>query len=387
MTFRLPYIDARMLFGALVMLAALPMSAALAQGVAPPPGPGMPSAPAANPVCQRLEAQLVSIDRANGEQGRAEQMRRYEEAAAKQQGELDRTTMSARRNGCEGGGFFSLFSGQSAQCGPINTQLQQMRGNLDQIMRQIEQLRAASGGSGQDAQRRSVLVALAQNNCGAQYAAAIRNAQPQQQSGGFLGALFGGNNPQQQQPMDPGAFPEYGAAGGTFRTMCVRTCDGFYFPVSFATSPARFADDERTCKAQCPASEAVLYTFRNPGEDMNQAVSASSGQPYTALPAAFRYRQEFNPSCSCKATGQTWADALKNIDDRAAASQQGDIIVTDERAKQMSAPPKGRPVNANPKGTPAPAPAVSSTPATAPADANRPIRSVGPTFIPQPKAN
>jgi hypothetical protein len=130
----------------------------------------------------------------------------------------------------------------------------------------------------------------------------------------------------------------------------------------------------------------VLYTFRNPGEDMNQAVSASSGQPYTALPAAFRYRQEFNPSCSCKATGQTWADALKHIDDRA-ASQQGDIIVTDERAKQLSAPPKGRPVNANPKGTPGAAPAVSSAPAPAQPDANRPIRSVGPTFIPQPKAN
>lgn len=383
MNLRLPQIGSRMLFAALAMLAALPVSGALAQGLPPPPGPGMPAGSAVNPVCQRLEAQLVSIDRASGDQGRAEQMRRYEEAAARQQGELDRTQMAARRNGCEGGGFFSLFSGQSAQCGPINNQIQQMRGNLDTIMRQLEQLRAASAGSGQDAQRRSVLVALAQNNCGAQYAAALRNAQPQQQPGGFLGALFGGNAP--QQPMDPGAFPEYGAAGGTFRTMCVRTCDGFYFPISFATTPARFADDERACKSQCPASEAVLYTFRNPGEDMNMAVSASSGQPYTALPTAFRYRQEFNPSCSCKAAGQTWADALKHIDDRAAASQQGDIIVTDERAKQMNAPPKGRPVNAGPKGAPAPAPAVSSTPASP--DANRPIRSVGPTFIPQPKAN
>lgn len=381
MNFRLPHIESRTLLGALFALTLLPVSAS-AQGFPPsPPGPGMSTGPAVNPVCQRLEAQLVSIDRASGDQARAEQMRRYEDAATKQQAELDRTQMQARRNGCEGGGFFSLFSGQSAQCGPINNQIQQMRGNLDTIMRQLEQLRAQSAGSPQDAQRRSVLVALAQNNCGAQYAAAVRNAQPQQQPGGFLGALFGGNNP--QQPMDPGAFPEYGAAGGTFRTMCVRTCDGFYFPISFATTPARFADDERACKSQCPASEAVLYTFRNPGEDMNHAVSASSGQPYTALPAAFKYRQEFNPSCSCKATGQTWADALKHIDDRA-ASQQGDIIVTDERAKQLNAPPKGRPVNANPKG--APAPAAATTAPTQP-DGNRPIRSVGPTFIPQAKTN
>ena len=70
---------------------------------------------------------------------------------------------------------------------------------------------------------------------------------------------------------------------------------------------------------------------------MNQAVSIS-GQPYSSLPNAFKYRTEFNPSCSCKAAGQTWSDALKSIDDKAAAEQQGDIIVTEESAKKMSQP-------------------------------------------------
>src|SRR6202020_3398955 len=106
----------------------------------------------------------------------------------------------------------------------------------------------------------------------------------------------------------------------------------------FATVPGRFPDDEKTCKALCPATEANLYAYRNPGEDMNQAVSIS-GQPYTASPNAFHYRQEFNPSCSCKAPGQSWADALKSIDDTAAAQQQGDIIVTEESAKKMSRAP------------------------------------------------
>src|SRR6202022_2893468 len=99
----------------------------------------------------------------------------------------------------------------------------------------------------------------------------------------------------------------------------------------------RFPDDEKTCKALCPATEATLFSYRNPGEDMNQAVS-SNGQPYSALPNAFRFRQEFNPSCSCQAPGQTWSDALKSIDDKAAAEQQGDIIVTEESAKKMSRP-------------------------------------------------
>ena len=127
---------------------------------------------------------------------------------------------------------------------------------------------------------------------------------------------------------------DLGPQSGTFRTVCVRTCDGAYFPVSFATVQARFADDERTCKALCPAAEANLFAYRNPGEDINQAVSIN-GQPYTSLPNAFKYRTEFNPSCACKAAGQTWSDALKSVDDKAAVEQQGDIIVTEESAKKM----------------------------------------------------
>src|ERR1700751_2507913 len=259
-----------------------------------------------------------------------------------------------------------------------------MRGNLDQITTSLEQLRGGLGGADRENQRRSVITALAQNNCGPQYAAAAR--EQSQGPGGFLGGLFGNNN---ATPV-PGA--DLGAASGTYRTVCVRTCDGAYFPVSFATVPARFPDDERTCKALCPATEATLFTYRNPGEDINQAVSIN-GQNYSALPNAFRFRTEFSPTCSCKAPGQTWADALKSIDDKAAAEQQGDIIVTEESAKKMSRPiAKSTPVQGKkgstaavpaPDPAPTPAPAASTAAATSRATPdNKTIRSVGPTFIP-----
>src|SRR6202000_3207514 len=159
--------------------------------------------------------------------------------------------------------------------------------------------------------------------------------------------------------------PDAGAPSGTYRTVCVRSCDGGYFPVSFATTPARFPDDEKTCKALCPATEASLYAYRNPGEDMNQAVSIS-GQPYSASPNAFKFRQEFNPTCSCKAAGQSWADALKAVDDKAAAEQQGDIIVTEEGAKKMSRPQQGKTPPPGKKGTVANAPAPDPAPQTPP---------------------
>jgi hypothetical protein len=358
-------------------------------GAVPPPPPSPPQQGAqqgatGNPMCQRLEVQLATIDRGtgSGDPAKDEQIRRYQEAQSQQQAQLDRVISQAKRMGCESSGFFSLFNGQSAQCGPVNNQIQQMRSNLDQITTSLERLRTGGlGGADRENQRRSVLTALAQNNCGPQYAAAAR----EQSQGGFLGGLFGNNT------IAPPAG-DLGPAAGTFRTVCVRTCDGAYFPVSFATVPGRFPDDDKTCKQLCPAAEATLYSYRNPGEDMNQAVSIN-GQPYSALPNAFKFRSEFNPSCSCKAAGQTWSDALKSVDDKAAVEQQGDIIVTEESAKKMQQQKmqqgKGAPPGAK-KGAPAPAttastPPAAATPASPPADAaakDKPIRSVGPQFLP-----
>src|ERR1700674_1551131 len=373
---------------AMLLGIALPCTSAFAQmnpGASPPPPPQQqqqqpPQQQGAqgNPICIRLEGQLATIDRGggSGDPAKDDQIRRYQDAATKQQSELDRVTSQAKRMGCDSSGFFSLFSGQSAQCGPVNNQIQQMRANLDQITTSLERLRGGMGGSDRDNQRRSVLLALAQNNCGPQYANAARGP------GNFLENLFGNNN---NNPGPPGA--DLGPQSGTFRTVCVRTCDGGYFPISFATVPARFPDDEKTCKSLCPAAEATLFTYRNPGEDINQAVSIN-GQPYSSSPNAFRYRQEFNPTCACKAAGQTWSDALKSIDDKAEAEQQGDIIVTEESAKKMARPPtKGAATKKGATTATAPAaPAPEASPPTADstgaAPDNKPIRSVGPTFIP-----
>src|SRR6187402_3782301 len=152
----------------------------------------------ANPICIRLEGQLATIDRGagTGDPAKDEQIRRYQEAQAKQQAELDRVTLQAKRTGCESSGFFSLFNGRSAQCGPVNNQIQQMRANLEQITTSLERLRGGGfGGAERENQRRSVLAALAQNNCGPQYANAARGG------GNFLDNLFGNNN----GPGAPGA--------------------------------------------------------------------------------------------------------------------------------------------------------------------------------------
>ncbi len=346
-------------------IAALALTASMlhvaAQGL-PPPGV------ARDPNCVRLESQLAALDRGTFDPAHDEQIRRYENAANNQQFELDRTVAHARRIGCRGSGFFSLFSGQPAQCGQLNARIQQMRGNLDHMLSDLQQLR--SGSADRAGQRRALQLALAQNNCGPQYSAALQNSQPPT----LFDALFG-----------PGSV--LGAVRSdqstTFRTLCVRTCDGYYFPISYSTAQNHFAEDEQTCQRMCPAAEVILFTHRNPGEDVAQAVSLS-GQPYSELPNAFRYRKELNAACSCRAPGQSWAEALTRGGDQ--TIQGGDIVVTEERAKLLSQPRRnaqGKPIkpDARAKTNTAAAAAPSADKGATP-PGKRKVRTVGPIFYP-----
>jgi hypothetical protein len=324
-----------------------------------------------NPVCQRLEAQLASLDRGNSDPARAQQIRGAEDAVNRQQFEVDRLVAQYRRIGCESSGFFSIFSNQPAQCGGLGRQIDQQRFALERLQNQLEQL---NGGTTQRAaQRQSLLIALADNGCGAQY----RSAALAGQQGGFFDRLFGGNS-------GPFSAPT-GQMGGTFRTICVRTCDGYYFPISFATSSDRFRDDEQSCQRMCPAAEVSLYTYHNPGEEVTQAVSLN-GRLYTELPTAFSYRKAFNPACSCRKPGESWAEALKAIGPDETVAP-GDVIVTEQNAKRLSQPrigADGKPIRPDPRAkttvAPEPTPVAETPGETDPI--KRTVRPVGPTFLP-----
>jgi len=338
----------------------------------PMPNQGASSAPPANastssnPICARLEGQLATFDQTSGSQSRAQQISSAQDAIAKQQADLDRAVTQAHKAGCAGEGFFAVFSALVPQCGPITSQIQQMRGDLDRMTTDLQKLQ--SGSDDQSGQRRALIGQLAQNNCGAQYTAAA-NAQGGPQ--GFFDALFGGGT-------ILNATGD-GAPNGTFHTVCVRTCDGFYFPISYSTEPTHFAEDMQTCQRECPAAEVSLYSFRNPGEGMDQAVS-STGQLYTALPNAYRYRTALTQSCSCRRPGQSWQDALKNADDSSTLAN-GDIVVTDQNAKALSQAPKTPGKPGSPAASTAPANSTA-TPASAPADgAKRAVRMVGPPYL------
>lgn len=98
-----------------------------------------------------------------------------------------------------------------------------------------------------------------------------------------------------------------GFANRTFRTVCVRLCDGYYFPVGFSATPDQFGNHEARCRSSC-GSPARLFVYPNPGGNPAQ-MRDLAGNPYLELETAFRFHTGFDSSCSCQP--QPWSLAAR----------------------------------------------------------------------------
>ncbi len=85
----------------------------------------------------------------------------------------------------------------------------------------------------------------------------------------------------------------------TYRTMCVRTCDGYFFPVSFATRKDRLRKDASICQSSC-GSSVRLYYYPNPGGEIADMVSYRGERKYKDLKNAFLFKKQFVGECRCR---------------------------------------------------------------------------------------
>lgn len=74
--------------------------------------------------------------------------------------------------------------------------------------------------------------------------------------------------------------------------VCVRTCDGFFFP-----APDGMRSSEESCSRACPDAQTSLYRMRS--DNIADALAIADRRPYSALPTALAYTRARNPSCSC----------------------------------------------------------------------------------------
>lgn len=264
--------------------------------------------------CRSIEAQLASG-------GGKSSNRKFSAAAEKQRREISilRRQMSAA--GC---GLFNA----SPRCASLSRLASRMNSNLSKLS-------AKAGGGGRS--RAQLLAALDANDCRRSRKPAVREAKPaaRESSPGILARLFG--EPERRSAPrealgywsddkksdgariikrktesrdDKGSRDRIastptisdGLAPGTMRTFCVRTCDGYYFPMSPASTKDDMARDEKNCQAACPGAETALYYHEDGQEDAEAMISRASGKPYDKLKTAFVYREAStlkSPQCTC----------------------------------------------------------------------------------------
>jgi hypothetical protein len=271
---------------------------------------------------QQLSADCERLRVAIADSSRADSGAQYQAAADRQRAELDRTVSYAKSIGCDRRQFLFFGAAPPPQCGEINAQVSRMRANLDEL-----QQRAGGGPGG-----RGELIARFNAQC------TTAQQQPQQPAN-FLDAIFGTiarqPNDVQTLPLNPDQTDSNAAQAGS-KAVCVRTCDGAFFPVSYSASQGRLGGLDDMCHALCPNADVSLYTYPPSGQ-IEQAVSIN-GAKYMDLPGALKYRTSIDPTCTCKRKGESWAEALAGAETKLGRESKGDVFVTPEKSIELSRP-------------------------------------------------
>jgi len=286
--------------------------------------------------CPRLAAQISAANDKNTKMANS-----YAAAIAKIRDELDRTIQSARSLGCDQNRFFPFNSG-SAQCPGLNGRIQQLQSTIAQYQ--------SANDAGGNSTLRQQLIASYNYYCRG-------GGQTAEQKPGFFEQLFGALMPNANPPPSLSQQPEDTSRGvgeepskphGGSQVVCVRSCDGGFFPLSLSAQNSDPGQLANLCQALCPNAEVSVYT-RSPNREISSAVSIEGEVPYSEMPNALKFQKIFDPACTCKPPGKSWAEALAGAEEVLGRARKGDIMVTPEssaeRAKPKSDPPPSSPAN------------------------------------------
>jgi len=307
-------------------------------------------AAAQSPACDQYRAELSALSRGNPQAvGQASQIR----------GEIIQLQAQRSRFGCDRG--FLFFGDRPPQCSQIDARLRALQGAY---------ANAQSQAQGNPARRQALMAAIAR------YCSPGGQREPN-----FFERLFGGGQaappPPDQQQYEMNTHrqatensPRYGGS----RVVCVRACDGYFFPLP----SNRREGAEDMCQALCPNTQTLVYFMS--GDGVIERAGNREGKPYTELPNAGKYKKSFDPACTCRKADESWATALQPAENML-KSGRGDMIVTEEKSEELSRP---KAVAASRKPEPAPAPEADEEapvdPSTLPTASNE-SSGIGPQTI------
>ena len=294
---------------------------------------------AQSPYCDSIRTELSRINGGAGASiGSATQ-----DTVRALQSDLSRTTEYYKSLSCDAPQKkFFFFNDTPRQCPDLQRQIKELQNNITAIQNE-----ASRNADPAVESRRASLQAALETNC--------RTGQPrsaQNNRGSLLELLFGDNsksmfdNEMPDEPLANGLPTDEKGYG--YRTICVRSCDGFYFPISNNASQRRLNLDADLCHSSCPNAETALYLVPI-GQDAEMAVSVEGRTPYPTTPNAFKYRRGVDPSCSCRKQGQSWSEALAEAERLLVQNGRSDGPISEQRAFELSRArsdaPKGKAID------------------------------------------
>ena len=259
----------------------------------------------ASTVCERLNARLSNLPKIVASNAN---LRDYTGAIARQNLDLRKARSDRRRLGCSSGSVIIVGDPNEEICADLDSEISQMEIKLETLKARRENL--VTGGDSEISRRR-ILTALYVNRCFEEQDETVAADDEPEMHRNILEDLppISESDPPLRGSADVSDFTHSGGDyDGSLRTLCVRTCDGAFFPISSRATPADFQRDAEACQRRCPGAETALYYHALETEETDQMVSASTGEPYSELPTAFAYktRDLSQPGqCGCALPRQT----------------------------------------------------------------------------------
>lgn len=278
-------------------------------------GAALPARAEARAVCEDLRQELSM---SAGAIGSTRESRRFSSTINQLNSDIRQIRSDLRRAGCSSGSIVVYGSGNADICDAMEDDLHQAEAAKREMIQRRMDLDAGMRGEILAAMRRNGCTdtdppASEQATAPPQDVLASRDGRLERDGYGVrdFGAID--RQPDDMLPLDGQTLDIGPQQQGSFRTLCVRTCDGGFFPISSSSTPADFATDSATCAKMCPGTQTELYYHSMQDQESSDMVSAATGAPYTALPAAFAYRNRKdtkNSSCSCNMNAY-YREALK----------------------------------------------------------------------------
>ena len=239
---------------------------------------------AAAGVCERIQGELANLPKVLADTASA---RKYAGAIARQNIQLRKAKSDQRRLGCSSGSIIVIGGANAATCDTLAAVIGKMERNL-QIL--DGKRREFAGGVSSQARRNRLLAALKTSGCNDEAKIVPVAATETLRTLDETRTLPLGTAPEGSEKLRLRSLG--GNSGhGNLRTVCVRTCDGGFFPISSGATPLDFRRDQKVCAMMCPETKTELfYQSMTNGQETEQMTSTVTGRPYFELTNAFAYR-------------------------------------------------------------------------------------------------